>query len=169
MPAVSNAVPRRSAVHPLGIASLKLALFGFVFASQLAHLAEHILIKLTGAAVLGSAANSEETHLFFNGFVAVWAMALVWAFPRNPWVYPLALLSIFHGIEHAYIFEQYLRTGVTHGPGLLGLGGAIGWIPLNRLDLHNVYNGFEMILMVLGLWNETEALLAERAQLGDEP
>jgi hypothetical protein len=39
-------------------------------------------------------------------------------------------------------------------------GGACGVIPLDRFDLHNVYNGFEMILMVLGFWRETEDLPA---------
>ncbi len=87
------------------------------------------------------------------------SILLVMVYPRNPWVYPLALLSIPHGFEHVYIFEQFVTTGVTDGPGLLGQGGAIGVIPIDRLDLHNAYNGFEMILMVLGLWHETEATL----------
>ena len=135
-----------------------------MFAFQLGHLAEHILVKLTRAPFFGAAANSEEAHLIFNGLIAIYALVLVWAFPRNPWVYPLALLSVFHGIEHVYIYELYLRTGITNGPGLLGLGGAVGLIPLDRLDLHNVYNGFEMILMVLGFWSETENLLTETAE-----
>jgi hypothetical protein len=28
--------------------------------------------------------------------------------------------------------------------------------------LHNISNGFEMILMVLGFWNESEELVAEK-------
>src|SRR6266511_3898578 len=89
------------------------------------------------------------------------AIVLVLVYPRNPWVYPLVVISILHGIEHVYIFEQFTRTGLTNGPGLLGLGGAIGVIPLDRLDLHNVYNGFELILITLGFWNETEVRLAK--------
>jgi len=92
----------------------------------------------------------------FNSLIAVLSFALVAVFPRNPWVYPLAVLSAFHGIEHVYIFEQFMRTGLTNGPGLLGRGGAIGLIPVERLDLHNIYNGVEVILLQLGLWYEVE-------------
>src|SRR5712692_6442318 len=117
-----------------GAAIRRLSLFGFVFAAQLGHLIEHIAKAISGQGLLGPAADTELTHLLFNGLVAAFALALVW-------VYPLAVLSVLHGIEHVYIYEQYLRTGVTNGPGLFGLGGAIGIIPLDRLDLHNVYNG----------------------------
>jgi hypothetical protein len=85
----------------------------------------------------------------------------VLVYPRNPWVYPLLVLAIFHGIEHVYIFKEFLKTGISDGPGLLGRGGAIGVIPIDRLDLHNIYNGFEMSMMTLGFWNETELLLEE--------
>jgi len=149
----------RAAESPeLGAAVRRLSLFGFVFAAQLGHLIEHIAKAISGQGLLGPAADTELTHLLFNALVAVFALALVWAYPRNPWVYPLVLLSVLHGSEHVYIYEQYLRTGLINGPGLLGLGGAIGIVPLPRLDLHNVYNGLEMILIVLGSWNEAEAL-----------
>ena len=84
------------------------------------------------------------------GAIALLSVVLVLVYPRNPWVYPLVILAIFHGIEHAYIFHQFMRTGLTNGPGLLGKGGAIGLVPLERLDLHNVYNGLEVVLMTLG-------------------
>jgi len=83
----------------------------------------------------------------------------VTAYPRNPWVYPLLVISILHAIEHVYIFHMYVQTGVTSGPGLFGLGGAIGILPLPRIDLHNVYNGVEVILLGLGVWHETEMTL----------
>ena len=134
-------------------------LFAWVFLAQFGHLIEHIAKALTGAGLLGSSFDSEVSHLLFNGAVAVLSAALVVIYPRNPWVYPLVALSILHAIEHVYIFEQFVRTGLTNGPGLLGQGGAIGLVPLERLDLHNVYNGFEMILMTLGLVTETESAL----------
>lgn len=140
-----------------------------MFAFQVGHLAEHILVKLTRAPLLGPAANSEEAHLIFNGLVAIVALALVWSFSRNPWVYPLALLSVFHGIEHVYIYELYLRTGITNGPGLLGLGGALGVIPLDRLDLHNAYNGFELILLTLGFWQEADLRVCETSMEEGRP
>lgn len=136
---------------------LSLGLFVYVFAAQLGHLIEHISVALRGAPLLGSQFDSEVSHLVFNGLIAVLALALVAVFPRNPWVYPLATLSVFHSIEHVYIFEQWLRTGIANGPGLLGQGGAFGLIPLPRVDLHNVYNGLEVVLLAAGFWNEVEA------------
>lgn len=136
-------------------------LFAWVFLLQLGHLIEHIAKQLSGAGLFGPSLDTEVSHLIFNGLIAIVSLVLVAVYPHNPWVYPLCVLSVFHGIEHAYIFEQFLRTGVTNGPGLFGVGGAFGVIPLDRLDLHNVYNGLEMILMVLGFWTETEVYLEQ--------
>lgn len=133
-------------------------LFAWVVLAQLGHLLEHISVALLGKPVLGSTFDSELWHLIFNGAIALLSIVLLLVYPRNPWVYLLAVLSIFHGIEHVYIFEQSLHTGLLNAPGLLGLGGVIGIFPLGRLELHNAYNGIEMILMVLGFWHETEVL-----------
>jgi hypothetical protein len=134
-------------------------LFAWVFLAQLGHLVEHIAKAITGAGLLGPSFDNELSHLLFNAAIAVLAVVLVIAFQKNAWLYPLAAIAILHGIEHIYIYEQFLRTGVSEGPGLLGSGGAIGLIPLNSLDLHNAYNGFEMILIVLGFAHEAEGLL----------
>jgi hypothetical protein len=131
-------------------------LFAWVFLAQLGHLVEHIAKQLTGSGLVGSQFDSEISHLVFNSTIAVLAIVLVLVYQGNPWVYPLVVLSIFHAIEHFYIFSEFLKTGLSNGPGLFGLGGVIGVIPLDRLDLHNVYNGVEMILMALGFWYETE-------------
>jgi hypothetical protein len=131
-------------------------LFAWVFLAQLGHLIEHISVAIQGKALLGAQFDSEISHLLFNGVIAILSVVLVLVYPRNPWVYPLMILSIFHGIEHVYIYDQFLKTGVSNGPGLLGLGGVIGVIPLGRIDLHNVYNGLEVVLMVLGLSYEFE-------------
>lgn len=136
-------------------------LFVWVFLSQLGHLIEHIAKQLSGAGLFGPSLDTEVSHLVFNGLIAIVSLVLVAVYPRNPWVYPLCVLSVFHGIEHVYIFDQFTRTGLSDGPGLLGRGGAFGVVPLDRLDLHNVYNGMEMILMTLGFWHETENLLAQ--------
>lgn len=74
--------------------------------------------------------------------------------------YPLVVLSVLHAVEHIYIYGQFVRTGVTGGPGLLGRGGAFGAIPIDRFDLHNTYNGVEMVLIALGFWNESEMALS---------
>jgi hypothetical protein len=134
-------------------------LFAWVFLAQLGHLIEHISVALQGKPLLGSAFDSELSHLLFNGAIALLSVVLVLVYPRNPWVYPLLVLSIFHAIEHVFIFHQFTQTGINNGPGILGFGGVIGIVPLGRLDLHNAYNGLEMILMVLGFWYETEAIL----------
>lgn len=39
--------------------------------------------------------------------------------------------------------------------------------PLARLDLHNVYNGLEMVLIVMGFKHEVDA--RADAQAGDQP
>jgi hypothetical protein len=135
-------------------------LFAWALLAQLGHLIEHIAVAIQGKGFLGPQFDSELSHLLFNGGIAVISFLLVLVYPRNPWVYPLLVLSIFHLLEHAYIYEQFVRTGVVNGPGLLGQGGAIGLIPLQRIDLHNVYNGLEMMLIVLGFWNEAEIVLA---------
>jgi hypothetical protein len=134
-------------------------LFAWVFLAQLGHLIEHISKAIQGQGLLGAQFDSELSHLLFNGAIGILSIALVLVYPRNPWVYPLLAVAIFHGSEHVYIYDQFLKTGLSDGPGLLGLGGAIGVIPLDRVDLHNVYNGVEMILMVLGFNYETELLL----------
>ena len=134
-------------------------LFAWVLLAQLGHLIEHIAKAITGSGLLGPSLDSELSHLLFNGAIAILSVVLVFVYPRNPWVYPLIAISVLHGIEHVYIFEQHLRTGVANGPGLFATGGAIGLIPLARLDLHNVYNGFEMILIVLGFGYEAEDFL----------
>jgi hypothetical protein len=130
-----------------------------VFLAQLGHLIEHISVAIQGRGLPGQQFESELSHLLFNGAIAILSILLLLVYPRNPWVYPLVLLAVFHGIEHAY--DQFLGTSVTSRPGLLGRGGAIGLIPLDRLDLHNVYDGLEMILMVLGFSYETEVLLGD--------
>jgi hypothetical protein len=137
-----------------------LLFFGFVFGLQVGHLIEHIAKTVSGQGLLGPAADNELSHLLFNSLIAVLSVCLIRAYPMNPWVYPLALLCLFHGLEHVYIYQQYIRTGVVNGPGLLGIRGAFGIIPLERLDLHNAYNGMEVILLQLGLWYEVEGRLA---------
>jgi hypothetical protein len=135
--------------------------FAWIFLAQLGHLIEHISVAIKGSGLFGPSADTELTHLLFNGAIAVLAVVLMLVYTRNPWVYPLVGLTVFHLAEHVYIYQLYLQTGVPNGPGLLGLGGVIGVIPLDRLDLHNAYNGLEMVLIALGLWYEIEVVSAK--------
>jgi hypothetical protein len=135
-------------------------LFAYVYLAQLGHLIEHISVAIQGHALLGTEFDSELSHLLFNSIIAILSVALVLVYPKNPWTYPLVVLAMFHGAEHVYIYRQFLASGTSNGPGLLGTGGAIGLIPLDRIDLHNVYNGMEVVLLQLGLWHEIERKLA---------
>jgi hypothetical protein len=128
-----------------------------VFALQFGHLIEHVAKAVTGAGLLGTSFDSEFSHFVFNGLIAAAAVWLLLMYPRNPWTYPLAMLTVLHGFEHVYIFREFLANGVSNGPGVFAQGGLIGVIPLIREDLHNTYNGLEAILIVLGLGHEVEA------------
>jgi len=141
--------------------SSRLWLFGFVFAAQLGHLGEHISVAILGHGLLGQAFDSELSHFLFNGVIAILSIVLIAIYPRNPWVYPLCVISLFHEAEHVYIFSQYLQYGASGGPGLLGDGGLWGIIPISRWQLHNIYNGFEVILLMLGFIYETDTVLAK--------
>jgi hypothetical protein len=88
--------------------------------------------------------------------VAIVALMLARQLPRNLWVYPLAGVALAHGLEHAYAYGHLLTSGVGASRGLLGTGGVIGLIPLPPVDLHNVYNGVELILLTLGLQYEID-------------
>lgn len=134
-------------------------LFAAVFSAQFGHLLEHIAKTVTGAGLLGMSFDSELSHLTFNGAIALLSLLLVVAYSGNPWVYPLMLISLLHGAEHIYIFNQYIGTGLSDGPGLFGAGGAIGAFPLARIDLHNIYNGTEVVLLTMGLSHELNTRL----------
>jgi hypothetical protein len=140
-------------------------IFGVVMLAQIGHLIEHIAVKVQGSGLLGTTFDNELSHLLFNGVIALWAVVLVVTYPRNPWVYPLVVLSLVHGVEHIYIFAEFVRLGVSNGPGVLARGGVVGIIPLVREDLHNVYNGLEAILMVLGFSHEVHATFLEDGAL----
>lgn len=156
---------RLGGARPAGMKGLPLYwAFAVALLAQLGHLIEHISAAIQGRGLFGPQLDSEVSHLVFNSAIAVFSVALAAMYRRNPWVYPLVVIALFHGVEHVYIYDQFTKTGVSDGPGLLGIGGLIGVVPLDRLDLHNVYNGFEMILMVLGFWNEAEVSLLTAEQ-----
>jgi hypothetical protein len=141
-------------------------LFAYVFLLQLGHLVEHISVAIQGQGLLGSSFDSELSHLLFNGGIAVLATTLLFVYTRNPWVYPLFVISVLHECEHIYIYHQYMETGLTGGPGLLGLGGVIGVFPSPRVQMHNIYNGIEVILLMLGFMYQTEVLLTHSRARG---
>jgi hypothetical protein len=143
----------------------RLGLFAFVLWLQVGHMIEHLSLALRGVPLLGAEADSQLFHFLFNSAIAVVACVLLFRHPRNPWVYVLAIVALLHESEDLYVYAHYvLASGALNGPitegetGLLGIGGAIGVIPITQLDLHNIYNGSEWILVTLGFWYELESL-----------
>jgi hypothetical protein len=137
----------------------RLWLLGGVAFAQLVHLGDHIVFAVTGRAVIGPAATSELTHFLFNGAIALLSIALVRSYSRNPWVYPLLAVAWLHELEHVVIYVDSLRSGLSGQPGLLGIGGLLGVLPVTRTELHNAYNGLELILLALGFWHEVDPQL----------
>ncbi len=143
-----------------------LGLFAVIFWLQVGHMVEHLSLAFRGQPLLGVEADSQFFHFFFNSAIAIIAAALVLRHPRNPWVYALAAVALLHESEDLYVYARFVLTsGSVDGPisegeaGLMGVGGALGLIPLQQIDLHNIYNGFEWILVALAFWHELVSLL----------
>jgi hypothetical protein len=128
-------------------------------ALQIGHVIEHISMVVLGRALLGPQFDSEISHFVFNTGIALLALYLIAIRRSNPWLYPLAAIAVLHGAEHAFILEEYIRTGNVAGPGLIGAGGLIEIFPIQRMALHNTYNGLELVLMVMGLHTEIQPLI----------
>lgn len=140
-------------------------LFGVIAAAQLGHVIEHISLTLRGTPLLGAAFDTEISHFVFNEFIALASVLLIIVYPRNVWAYVLCVIAIAHGIEHGFIVYQFLQTGLPDSPGFLGHGGALGVLPIARNDLHNFYNGAELVLLVLGFTYELDRFLDNREEL----
>jgi len=145
-----------------------LLVFGFAFGLQLGHLVEHLSLAFRGVAFLGPEADSPLTHFVFNTLIAVLAIVLVRSYRGNPWVYPLAIVAFFHELEDGYNYFHFaFATGLLDGPpqllatGVLARGGVLAVLPVAPVDLHNLYNGLEWILLALGFWHQTEAVLSD--------
>ncbi|HLQ32640.1 MAG TPA: hypothetical protein VK457_08130 [Chloroflexota bacterium] len=136
-----------------------LALFYVLLITQGAHFLEHVtqvtqihLLALRGRQAQGifGALNIEWVHFFWNSLVLLAVLVLLTRFRNNPWLWLTALVSGWHGLEHAYILSVYLRTGIEGTPGLLSSGGALaGGLPTARPDLHFVYNLIETTPLVI--------------------
>ncbi len=113
------------------------------------------------ALAIFSKLNVEGVHFFGDTFLSIGTMALLWKFPRNPWLWVAAPFQIFHQAEHTFLFFEHVLWGYpAGGPGLFAfkpaamgnpqLNGALGsW--LNRPDLHWIYNTLYTIPFVIAL------------------
>ena len=140
-----------------------LVLFYMLVVTQSAHFLEHVAqmvqlhaLNLTGSAARGvfGALDIEWVHFLWNMWVVVAAAVLLARFRDNPWLWFTALFAGWHGLEHTYILWAYLTTGVSGTPGWLSLGGAVrGGLPLQRADLHFIYNLIETApLLIAFVW-----------------
>jgi len=136
-----------------------LAFFFILVVTQGAHVLEHVaqmvqihLLGFSGlqaGGILGML-NIEWVHFTWNSWVLICAVLLVFLFPKNPWLWVLLVISVWHEIEHVSIMSVFLRTGHPGAPGLLARGGAIGGgLPLSRPDLHFFYNLLEELVLII--------------------
>ncbi len=142
-----------------------LAIFGLLVVFQLAHFAEHLaqVIEMhwldwaTAKGIVGEL-DIEPVHFWWNTLILATGAALLLHFGRNKWLWASFLFSIWHEIEHVYIYVVwYLGKGVSGHPGILGADGVLDLanfsIPiltqLSRADLHFWYNLIEIGLFVL--------------------
>ena len=136
-----------------------LAFFFILVVTQGAHVLEHVaqmvqihLLGLSGLQARGilGMLDIEWVHFIWNAWVLLCAVLLVFIFRKNPWLWVLLVISVWHEMEHVYIMSVFLHTGHIGAPGLLARGGAIGGgLPLSRPDLHFFYNLLEELVLII--------------------
>jgi hypothetical protein len=138
------------------------ALFTFMVFVQTIHYSEHCIqviqvhffdVNPHKAQAIFSRLNIEGVHFVGDTLLTIGTLALLYKFPRNPWLWVALPFQIIHEAEHLFLMFNYVFEGVpVGGPGLLAKGGAIGGgLPLIRADLHWIYNTLYTIPFVLSL------------------
>jgi len=145
-----------------------LAFFFILVVTQGAHVLEHVaqmvqihLLGLSGLQARGifGMLDIEWVHFIWNSWVLACTVLLVFLFRKNPWLWVLLVISVWHEIEHVYIMSVFLRTGHPGAPGLLASGGAIGGgLPLSRPDLHFYYNLLEELVLIIAYLYQIQRL-----------
>jgi len=145
-----------------------LAFFFILVVTQGAHVLEHVaqmvqihLLGFSGLQARGiiGMLDIEWVHFIWNSWVLLCAVLLVFLFRKNPWLWVLLVISVWHEMEHAYIMSVFLRTSHIGAPGLLARGGAIGGgLPLSRPDLHFFYNFLEEIVLIIAYLYQIQRL-----------
>ena len=144
-----------------------LALFYVLAVTQTGHFFEHVaqmvqihVLGLSGANARGifGTLDIEWAHFLWNTWVLLAIVVLLSRFGANRWLWLTAVLSLWHEVEHAYIFSVYLSTGMSGTPGLLSQGGAIaGGLPLSRPDLHFFYNLIETLPLLAAFFVQVQS------------
>src|SRR6266852_8278244 len=145
-----------------------LAFFFILVVTQGAHVLEHVaqmvqihLLGLSGLQARGifGMLDIEWVHFIWNSWVLLCAVLLVFLFRKNPWLWVLLVIAVWHEIEHVSIMSVFLRTGHVGAPGLLARGGAIGGgLPLSRPDLHVCYNLLEELVLIIAYLYQVQRL-----------
>ena len=145
-----------------------LAFFFILVVTQGAHVLEHVaqmvqihLLGFSGLQARGiiGMLDIEWVHFIWNSWVLLCAVLLVFLFRKNPWLWVLLVISVWHEIEHVYIMSVFLRTGHVGAPGILARGGAIGGgLPLSRPDLHFFYNFLEEFVLIIAYLYQIQRL-----------
>ncbi len=156
----------------------------FVFvAVQSVHLSEHLAqmvqIHLLGRTFAmshgilgGTMFDVEWFHFFFDtGWIPFnTIILLVMLHGRDKWLWIMWPIVGFYAAEHIQIISDYLSTGITGTPGLLGAGGHIHWfLSISRPDLHFTYNLLEEIPMLLGFFAYRQRLFHASKSALDMP
>lgn len=126
---------------------------------QVAHFGEHVaqmiqihlLSQPVGDAhgIVGKL-DIEWVHFIWNSIVVAAAVALLWHFRSNPWLWLTAAVAVWHLGEHVAIMTVFWDTGLAGDPGLLAQGGRLGGgFGLARPDLHFLYNVVETVPLVI--------------------
>lgn len=144
-----------------------LAVFEILVIMQLFHFAEHVsqIIELhfldwapsIARGIVGEL-DIEPVHMWWNTAILFGATLLLLRYKQNRWLWASWLFSIWHQIEHTYVYLWwFIPKGVSGHPGIFGAGGLVDQanisIPvltdLGRADLHFWYNFFEIGLFVV--------------------
>lgn len=162
-----------------------LALFELIVILQLAHFAEHVsqmvelhvldwpTVKARG--IIGDL-DIEPVHFWWNTLILAATTGLLFHYRKNGWLWVSFFFSIWHEVEHVYIyFAWFLTQGISGHPGILGAGGILDQadvtIPLitelSRADLHFWYNFFEIGLFVVAF--VVQALRTMNAPIARRP
>jgi hypothetical protein len=141
-----------------------LALFFTMAAVQTIHYSEHCIEiiqyhifndPLQDSVAIFTKLNIEWVHFGGDSFLTLGTIALIYKFPRNPWLWIAFPMQVAHQLEHNFLWSTYQFFGAPPGgPGVLGKNGLIGpkgtW-GLVRTDLHWFYNTLYTIPFVLAL------------------
>lgn len=139
------------------------AIFTFMVIVQAIHYSEHCIQvlqyhvfnqSLAESQAIFSKFNIEGVHFTGDTLLTLGTLALIWKFPKNPWLWVAVPFQLAHQAEHTYLMFNYVFEGTkVGGPGLLGSPGGLigGGLSMPRPDLHWIYNTLYTIPFVIAL------------------